>query len=309
MNSDAYKTAAGRLHSVDELKRKINAGISLGQGVRTTNTCPYAADEIWASDAVMMVLGDSGVNGFNHPIEIERHGEKTIVVDMRGYTRRDRDGKVVPTSKSEYNFQLGRAFLTSIAANDRGTSLLNFSDAPVKIFARWLTDRLNTQLHMELEDQIAVKACAAWFYICQFYDADDFGKEEHNRTKARAMRNVAMDGRQWDSVMGKEDLPWTGTIDLFCELVKKVTGNSVRTDGLDRRFVTEVTIGSWRGAQGREVVAVGLEHPPTWIAMLQLCVEESSYYKRMPLGETVERALKNRADKDAFLVSIARLPY
>lgn len=311
MNSDAFKTSAGSMYKTNDIEKCVKIDRGMGANISWIDECPYAPND-QANNLVQMIIQGSACPPFRHPFLVVDSGNRdraTAIVDGRGFTRAGRDGDVTPSNKSEYLFNVGRAFLTAIAVNDSPTVLLNFSEVPAQAFARWLTDRINGQLHVELEDQLVIRACAAWFYVCQFFDEESFTKDEQNRCVARAARACGMDLRQWETIMGKDALPWTGTIDLFCALVKNQTDESIRVDGLDRRFVTEVTIGSWRGAQAREIVAVGLEHPPTWIAMIQMCVAESSYYKKMPLGETVERILKRRSDKDDFLLAVSRLPF
>lgn len=312
MNLYPFNTAAGQLFKRDSLQKDLMKAYSLQHGVYFVRECPYAPN-MKPSDTIALVGPGSTAPPFKHPFFLDMPAQQEggiVFIDGRGFTRDDRaEGSFKVSNQSEYTLEAGRAFLILCGRTNGGSVLMNFSDLPAKVFAQWLTDRINAQLNLSLEEQMSIKALAAWFHICQYYDADSFQGEDQKRAQARAMRAAGMDGRLWETAVGKKPLEWGGTIDLFCQQAKEIANGSVRLEGLKRQFVTEVTVSTFRGAQTRELMAVALENPPSWIAVIERCVSEFSFYKRFPLGEAVNRNAKTPVARKEFLQALSRLPF
>lgn len=312
MNVFPYDTATGRLFRTVELEKALRTAYAMGDNLYFAETCPYAPSQPSQAQIGLIAPGSS-VPIFSHPIFVEYPQQKEggiLFTDIRAFSREDRrNGGYKITNESEYSLQVGRAFLIECMKNEGASFLLNFSDLPLKVFSVWLASRINGQLNLSLEEQLTVKALAGWFHVCQYYSEDTFKGEDQKRAEARTMRSLNMDARAWEKVVGKDALPWAGTIDLFCSLVQERTNQSVRLEGLNRRFVAEVTGSTFKGAQTRELVTVALENPPSWIAIVERCVSDFSFYKKMPLGEIVERMTKTRDGRQQFLQALSRLPF
>jgi hypothetical protein len=63
--------------------------------------------------------------------------------------------------------------------------------------------------------------------------------------------------------------------------------------------------GTWFGANAKELVAVALEHPPTWISILLAAFTERSF-RNSQLGKLAERGSNKKTGED-FVVAVLNL--
>lgn len=318
---DPYKTEILRSYNAELLRRENlknntmypeNAVAIHGDANPYTNRGNASMGEY----SITLVIPGSTTPAWKHPLILE-HPARTpkwdIVVDGRSFTRRPKQtmdvrGDVysnvdyVVASRTDFEFQLGRAFLTGVAMTGPRQGLMALGDLPVRSFAYWLSERIGSRLDLAPEEQQIVLGVAAYYYTSMFYTEDEFTQDEQARAVIRLNRIFS------DVARIPADLGWIANLKDFCEAVKKATNESVRLEGLHSRYVQEVTGSTWRGMESREAVIVALESPITWIAIVERCVKEMAFYKKAPLGSVVERQAR-RGVGDAFLKQLALLSY
>lgn len=90
----------------------------------------------------------------------------------------------------------------------------------------------------------------------------------------------------------------------FCAQVKEITENN-RLQAFEEGILVNLLIASWFGTNAREMIAVALEHPPTWIALVYAAFTEKSY-KNTVISKIAYRYLGSKGEND-FVRSLVSL--
>jgi hypothetical protein len=267
---------------------------------------------------VYMVEGGASVAEavppFAHPIMVERGGshDTMIVVDVRPFGRFDEaQWKFKVRNDIEYKLALQRAQLTDLWVSRSPAILQNVSPLPLALFSGWFSENVAKRYALDPGDQYKLAIYAAVYYLSLFRDSGTFDDNEKAKTAAavsRALRVSAQD------VMGALDeiselIPTDGNGNLsiagivqFCGLISKI---SIRLKDFNAGVLYSILGGTWYGYNAKEVAAVALEHPPTWMALLVAAFYERTF-KHSGITKMVERR-SHRTDGDVYVRAVLNL--
>jgi hypothetical protein len=213
---------------------------------------------------------------FAHPVTSTVHGHKdSATIYVNPYVRFDRDtGKLLVTSTTEYEFMVLRARLQEAWVHGQSRELASVSVLPAKVFSRWVSENIARRLNLTPLEQLDVSMVAALYYYYLFQDQVDADDKVRLSTQASRAVNVetAKVLKVADSIQTMSDIAG------FIGAVKSVV-NSPRTDTLTPALIYGILGGSWFGANAREIAAVALEHPPTFISMIYMAMTNRTYHK------------------------------
>lgn len=224
---------------------------------------------------------------FGHPLTIEAFGGAMLFIDVRNFTRRAMNGEVAITSQLDYGTLINRAYAEMAASVDQ-QNLLSIGSLHTTIYTRWVSDAIGKRLGLPIENQVVLTVLVGFFYICQFLD---FGETVDEREKVKAAQLISRSTfipvedilRILDSI---EAPPGNTALGLIALL--KTYGQSVRFDQMNIGLLYSILyMGSWFGANKNEIIALALEHPPTFIGMLISAVEERGY-RKTAIGELLK---------------------
>jgi len=244
------------------------------------------------------------IPAFAHPMLFKGQGGQDLIgVDLRAVGRWDpHQNQFVVRNAIEYALLTRRAQLTEVWLGVSGTTLKSLSNLPVTIFSSWLSESIARRFALDAREQLDLAILAAVFYNSQFTDEKILTDDEKNRTAgqiARITRASAEDVfKVMDHVSVVQDLKG------FCAMAMDVTG-SVRLKDLNAGLVYEILGGTWWGLNAREVIAVAVEHPPTWISVLLAAYNERTF-KNSGITKITERP-SNKDNGGNFLRSVLNL--
>ena len=156
------------------------------------------------------------------------------------------------------------------------TDIRNVSPIIGGIYSRWVSETVARQFQLAPDVQLKLAILSAFFYICQFIPKDAFDPKEELKHAAQVARYVGV------SVdFAQKELSGIGHInDLkeFADLVRSLN-LSVRLDKFDHAVMLTILTGYWLGNRDREMVAVALEYPPTFITLVYQAINERGYAK------------------------------
>jgi hypothetical protein len=225
---------------------------------------------------------------FAHPIIIENpheRGQLVIVADARSSSRVSREtGELRGGSDFEY-LKLRSRLMDLAWVEGREKDLLNAGDFQVRVFARLMAENLGRRMNLSMETQVRVQVISAYYYIGLFYDERPDDEEFMLKTAKRISRSVGVPVPEVLEMI--EDIPPMKTTSDFTETLSR-SGNSVRLEKLKPGFLYTMLGGIWFGANSVENVAVAMEHPPTFCAMLQMVLVDRGYKKSI-LGQLIQR--------------------
>lgn len=236
------------------------------------------------------------VPAFAHPIQIDKaagaHDEPPIVVDVRSFGKYDSHvGGFVIRNRTEYEFQVLRARLNNCWVKDAPSLLLNVGALGMKIFAAWIAENVTKKFLLDAREKLMLQIYSAFFYWSLFQDDHAMNAVMKHRAMATIMKSTGLSGKEVAEVVEHFEKPLTG-IEEFCALAHEVV-RSIRLKDFNVGVLYAILKNTWFGVNSQEVVAVALEHPPTWIAMICMASQDRSFK-----NSAVNRLLENLDRRD-----------
>lgn len=290
-----YETTVCRNHRVQDTVKQLTEALIQGE-------FEYLGDDV-------ALVGDehTSIDSFAHPMVIDApHSprKKIVVVDVRSSSRIDRStGKLVGGTDFEYAKLRGR-LMAEAWVQGNSKDLLNAGDYAVRVYARLMGENLGRRMNLTPETQLRVQVIAGQFFLNLFKETlEDLEEEEVLADAKRISRSIGFPVP--DVLAITETMPPINTIQQFTDVVGEI-GQSVRLSKLNPGLVYTMLGGIWFGANANENTAVGLEHPPTFAAMLYMTTVNRSYKKSI-LGQMIQRVDRRGELGDVYARHIQRL--
>ena len=226
-----------------------------------------------------------------------------MVIDLRPWASKvsNQEGAISIPKKSAAELVVKRACVSYLWENGNAEDLFNISPLPITVYSRWITGAISKRLGLSPADQVVVQIFSAIFYISQFTDL-----------------------KQWDAgqstdvcvlVAGATGIPvetvlqYAQDIDPIADLASfvtalKATNQTKNFTQLSPALVLTLVAGSWYGlADNREVIGVAIEHPPTFVALIDAAINNATF-KRTPLSDIVH-GLNKKDNFSRFTLSFS----
>jgi len=257
---------------------------------------PFKDDYITLTPVILYGLSDveKDITPFNHPI-INKEG-KWIALDLRNVVKLSANKENFDIrNDSEYYLSLQRFILTGMWVTGKQNSLYSLK-LPHFCFASWLSENLTKKFGLDLNNQLQLRILSFIYYSKLFtnsYGDDDFGK-----LIIRLKEDILIP-KLVEEVHGK--ISNLENVDDFCKACYDVTGN-IRLKNLDTNVLINTLANNWIGLNGKELVLLSLEHPPTWISLVFAALTQRSFSKNV-IGTIVEK-LNKKGVGDDFLKAL-----
>lgn len=259
---------------------------------------------------VLFVKGTSSEENeipmFSHPVLISKDNKQYIVSDLRNYGKYDStQNKFIVKQETDYKLAVHRADINDIWINSDPNILRDISHIPLAIYSTWIAESVAKRFALDPREQFMLTILSGIYYYSLFNQAD----KELNETDKLRLVNVLIKSLHASSkdILSVTDICSNITdIKHFCDLAEKVTG-SIRLRDLNPGTLYATIGGTWYSSNlnSREILAVAIEHPPTWITLLLYCISERSY-KNSQLAKITERNMYRNASED-FVKSVLNL--
>jgi hypothetical protein len=303
----AYDTLACHGFILDKIRHPLEEAYVRGAlpAIGSSGACKLVGNNDKLTD---------GIPVFDHPFEITDsmatmtgnniHDPHVFVVgDLRRFGRFDPHQKeFVVKVRNDYGFQLVRTVLNQIWVTDAPSTLGNCSPLPMKFYGIWVADAIARRYYLDPHEKLRLQVLASIFYAGLFYDIHDHW--DKNRVAAQVKRAIGVDAKFIFDALEYVKQPINSLIE-FVDIVKEAI-DTVRLKELNHGILYAALKGTWYGVNNDAVVAVALEHPPTWLAMLYVAINDRSYSKsqiatliqnwdKRDKGRTLEMALSRLA--------------
>lgn len=290
-----YETTVCRNHRVQDIVDQLTNALTMGEF-------------IFLGERVAMVSEEhTNIKPFAHPMVIDAshtNRKQMVVIDVRSSSRFDRaTEKLVGGTDFEYAKLRGK--LMDVAWVQGNTKdLLNAGDYAVRVYARLMGENLGRRMNLTPETQLRVQVIAAQFFLNLFKESlDSVDDDERMGDAKRISRSISLPVPDVLAIV--EEMPPINTMQQFTDVVGEL-GQSVRLGKLNPGLVYTMLGGIWFGANANENTAVGLEHPPTFAAMLYMTTINRSYRKSI-LGQLIQRVDRRGELGDVYVRHIQRL--
>lgn len=241
------------------------------------------------------------VPAFAHPLHFTFGGDELIAVDSRPFTRYDvSSGAYRFGSQSEALLMGYRACLQKLWDSPRRDTLETFHNLPLRVYSGWLADLIAHRYGLDPKGRMVCQILAAVHYISCWVEqgTQHWRDEDRQLMSLTLMRALRLNAEDTNEILSQLDGPIHGVREL-AERMKTLVG-SVRLNEFNHGVLHTIVGGSWFSANAREIMAVALEHPPTWVAVLIAAIQERGY-KNSGIAKLVERSFSR--DAQPFLRS------
>ncbi len=258
-------------------------------------------------DLYRLTPGLSKIAPFAHPLMVKdpvNNGRELTIIDVRNFTRLTRDQEVVVTGSMDYELACLRGYLQSVWFRGEYMDMVNLGSYPITIFSRWMSEVLTRRLALDPEIQMRVTVMSAYFYLCMHLDQEEDKLDE--RTMLRFATIIARCSYvNADEVIKIiEGFPYLRKAGDFCQLLE-TESKSARFERFNLAVLYTTISGSWFGSNARELIAVAVEHPPTWLAMVAMATNERGY-RNTVIGKLCQ--LYQKADEvKSFIFNLKQL--
>ena len=303
MSYDAYDTQLTKNYRMDVIKQAISRNF-----IESFENYTDKDDSGRGHEGLYLMVGqDNDVAPFAHPIFFDRTSLNTgladfVVVDVRPYVRQEGSGYRV-TNSHDYNFHLKRGLLAALWSTEERERLLTTHSMSTTAYGRWLGESIRQKLGLNPDDQNIITILAIAYYMNRFVDPMDLDSERH------LTKLVIQVGRYTHTDLDRveqfrNEFSTLITIDDLIASIKKCVENP-RIEMLSYALMVSVLTYGWRGAHAKEIMAVAIEHPPTWLAVI-ITALTTRVVRESPVAKIVWTLGKDGSDR-AFLSAIARL--
>lgn len=299
----SYETTPCRDYLIDKIAASIRKQRIMRpsdfQGVKK----PLSQDNIGYVSFVTPSAAE--IPPFAHPmVVVDEDKTYEIYADVRNFTRLDREMNVVVSSRLDYDLMVLRVWFQMIWLKYSPMDMLGLGTYPITVYSRWLSEAVTRRLALPPDAQMKLSVMSAYFYICMFYEPAN-EMEEKVRFKVATLISRATNVNAQEVLTVIEGLPVFDSAGAFVAALAERTG-SVRFNDFNLGLLYSVISGSWFGQNHRELVAVAIEHPPSWMAILVKAVNERGFHNTI-IGKVAKMSDKGDLSK-TFINNVLNLP-
>jgi hypothetical protein len=269
INNDTHEYLDRILITDDYRKRNV----SITTGLNIYYVSPFTTKE----------LNDLPV--FKHPAFINDKGNTVIATDIRPYLNEKstiREDKYVTSNPTELNFAFLRTLLNAYFVTELKEYSYRYSYANT-VYAAWISDTVSKRYGLDPEDQLKVFVAAYYFYMSLLQENPLTEQEVILKSKAVVDASRSTASFVLDTAEKLE--PTSGLNDLI-KNIQNVTKNK-RLDDLNVGTLATIVGSTWYGTFSKDIIAVGLEHVPTFTAIVGISATQR-YYKKSMIAQIAE---------------------
>jgi hypothetical protein len=291
----AYDTTACVGYQLSKTSTAINAAYYDGSVDRIPDT------------NIRSIVGGSAlannVPAFAHPLLVDIDNNKLLFIDARSYGKIDINSNSFKVrNETEYNLLVTRAKLNEVWIKDNPLWLRDISYIPMSIFSSWISESISRRFALDPREQFNLAILAAIFYNSLFTDEAEITEHEKLRLINSISRSIHASTTDVMEIIDKVSV--VNNVFEYCSHAEEISG-SIRLKELNPGILYSILGNTWFGTNAKEMVAVALEHPPTWIAILISAFTERSF-KNSQISKLTERTNYKR-DGDNFVRAVSKL--
>lgn len=288
-----YETTIGSKFNTD----RSQAAIRQSLGLR------YPWMKINEANKTIFIYPNLVVPTFSHPLTLETvKGLTYTVCDLSSFIRERQEGEYVVANKPLFSLQTIRTVLTSDLINNGTRSIKSLSPNVVKTYVDLITSSLSMAFSLNNEEVLALRALSGWMYYSMLHNDPYAGELEFDALIAKLSREINIPSSFLYRYIDQEF--YKNVSDFLEKLRQKITNPAVQkiNEGLFYTVIAKnLNANVWIGLEKQEILAMSVEHIPTFVATLVICLSEQ-VFKNAGL---TKMALRNFArDKANFILAV-----
>lgn len=256
---------------------------------------------------------------FYHPVQVREGSIKGVkfgnylVADARSFMRVSRAARpggyepnqgVEISNTMEFELLQARLGLEAIWINQGPATLRYISGALQSIYATWIAQNIRRRFNLDMGDQMRLQVLASLFYHCLFLAEDKIDDNEINRLAVTVAKYAKAPVEEAITIITQ--VGHIAGVEDFVNKVRAVLDNP-RLENFNVDVLMTIMAATWFGLGGREIAAIAVEHPPTFIAITYLAFAQRGY--RNAGLTTVTDAFKGAKGEADIVRGVSRLIY
>jgi truncated hemoglobin YjbI len=281
----AYDTLACRDFVMSKTAHALDMALVSGQLGFAPNT---QIRELTGGSAI-----SDSAPAFAHPylLQGKEQDAATVVVDVRSFGKYDpHKAAFVVRSRAEYDSLVLRGQLNHCWVKEAPSVLLNVSPLGMRLFAAWISENITKKFMLDPRESIMLQIYAAFYYYSLFLDQHHLSESDKHRAVAAITKSTGINATDVVKVVEHFETP-VQDAEEFCKLAQEVV-QSIRLTQLNIGVLYAILGGTWY-TNAKEIIAVATEHPPTWLALIAMAVQDRTYH-----NTAINRLLERLDRKD-----------
>ena len=288
-----YETTIGSKFNTDRSQIAIRQSLGL----------KYPWMKINEANKTVFIYPNPVVPTFSHPLTIETvKGLTYTFCDLSSFIRERQEGEYVVANKPLFSLQTIRTVLTADLINNGTRSIKSLSPNVVKTYVDLITSSLSMAFSLNNEEVLALRSLSGWMYYSMLHNDPYAGELEFDALIAKLAREINIPSSFLYRYIDQEFYKNVG--DFLEKLRQKITNPAVQkiNEGLFYTVIAKnLNTNVWIGLEKQEILAMSVEHIPTFVATLVICLSEQ-VFKNAGL---TKMALRNFArDKANFILAV-----
>lgn len=285
MFKSVYDTLACKAYNTEQIKKELRYALLEGDLIPLNTINGQSLSGIYG-----IKPGNQTIPTFSHPIEIfidEKSDEGGIFVcDTRAMLKPNPNmpnGYSI-SNPTDYSLLITRATLTR-KYNENPSSFHGLGDLVPIVFCRWLTDLIVKKLGLSPADQVRVTTVTLffWYSLLRGVEEDIFTEKEKMNIITKLNQITAIPSTLSTEIV--DSIPVMNNVQQYVDVIKSVITNT-RIEKLNAALIFSMLGNSWFGMNAKEVAAIAIEHPPTFVAIVSAALDSRAFKKSL-LGELV----------------------
>jgi len=295
-------------------------GLSIANIIRQLQRS-YVSDMLILSDSIkgtqvkgvfVVPPSNTDVTQFKHPIVFTspsvtdpEAGDWMVAIYGKGWMREDtRNNEYRIPNTYDSGVPLLGAALTKAWLQHSPLDMMNLGDLPGKVFTRWIAHFVTQREMLSAEAMKWVNAYAALYWLMLFEESpvnlhDDVVLRQYCNKIGQITR---INNNEIYIRFSEEEFGPILNIHSLVELIKRA--DPLRLERMDAGLLYSYLQNTFMGAAQRESVAIALEYPPLFNALLIQAMTDRSY-RKTKISELAE--MQQRTERDVYLRNVANL--
>lgn len=299
----AYDTTVGKAANIAKIKNAIIETI-IHEGVWGFDyNLASAEDGIRPMFIASKADSEANIPFFIHPMIVSldqiKKEEVMVCTDIRSFASYNKNSQnehdiLNVRNKMELDLARIRTVLNIVWIKDRPMSLRDISTIPTAVFGNWVSETIAKRYALDPKDQMTIMILACIYYNTLFSPSSKIDEEDHVRVAGSIIKMTRAPSGMVSEIFDKVT-DMSGIKD-FCTNIREICQNT-RLDDFNEGVLVSLLITSWFGTNSKEMLAVALEHPPTWIAIVYSSFVERTY-KNSGIAKISQRYAQGKGETD-----------
>lgn len=311
MSGQIYDTQACKFYNKNAVISEYNRARILDPSSFSGRIEPKPVDEDWEYLFKFINYSHDDIPQFNHPIilgdKIDESRSNNVInahqilVDARPHITKTDGGTYTLKSRTDFGSLITRSKLTYNWIMGERVDFLNCGGTHIKLFVNWLGSTIGRVRTLEPETQHTINKIIALYYVNLFKLPDTDNEALGLVCSKKASVSMGMAFEELLDLANQIQFNEFRTLDGLCKYLRELSGTtllSVITVPVLFNYVAN----SWIGSTGKELSAIAVEHPPTFLSLLEASINDRTM-GRTQMGKLVH-SLTRPAEQADFLKSI-----